>query len=44
VASYVLGTSKVHVVDRIIHNKEAIIHILKDNFFMEQNQIKQQSD
>jgi hypothetical protein len=43
-ASYVPGTSKVHAVDRMLHTREAIIHILKDNLVMAQNQMKQQVD
>jgi len=42
--SYVLRTSKVHAVDRMIHTREAIIHILKDNLFIELNRMKQQDD
>jgi hypothetical protein len=42
--SYVLGTSKVHAIDRTLHTKEAIIYILKDNLVMAQNQMKQQVD
>jgi hypothetical protein len=44
VASYIPGTSKVHVVDRMIHTREEIIHILKDNLFTPQNRMKQQVD
>jgi len=44
VVSYAPGTSKVHVIDRTLHTKEAIICILKDNLVMVQNQIKKQVD
>jgi hypothetical protein len=44
VASYVPSTSKVHAVDKMFHTIEAIIHILKDNLFMVQNQMKQEAD
>jgi len=42
-ASYVLGTSKIYVVDRVIHTREASICILKYNLGMVQNQMKQTS-
>jgi hypothetical protein len=44
VASYVPNTFMVHIVDRMLHTKEAITCILKDNLFMMQNQMKQQVD
>jgi hypothetical protein len=44
VASYVPITSKVHVIDRMLHNREAIIHILNNNLVMAQNQMKQQDN
>lgn len=37
IATYVLGSSKVHAVDKTLHDREAIIHILKDNLDMAQN-------
>jgi hypothetical protein len=37
VVSYVLGTSKVDLVDRKLHTREFVIHILKDNLIMAQN-------
>jgi len=42
--SYIPGTSKVHDVYRMLHTREAIIYILKDNLVMEQNWMKQQVD
>lgn len=44
VASYLLGTSKVHEVDRTLHIGEAILCTLKDNLVMAQNRMKQQVD
>jgi hypothetical protein len=44
VTSYLLGTSKVHVVDNTLHTREAILHTLKDNLVMAQNRMKQQVD
>jgi hypothetical protein len=41
VASYVPGTSNVYAVDRMLHTREAILCILKDNLFMAQNRMKQ---
>ena len=43
-AFYVPRTSKFHVVDRTLHSREAIMHILKENLDMAQNQMKQQVD
>jgi hypothetical protein len=37
VLSYVLVTSKVHVVDKMIYTREVVIHILGENFVMVQN-------
>jgi hypothetical protein len=44
VTSYLLGTSKVHVVDNTLHTREAILHTLKDNLVMAQNRMKQQAN
>ena len=44
VASYVPRTSKVDVVDRTLHTKEANICTLKENLVMAQNRMKQQVD
>jgi hypothetical protein len=43
-ASYLLGTSKLHAIYRTLHTKEAIICVLDDNLVMAQNQMKQQVD
>jgi len=40
VASYLLGISKMHTMDSLIHNLEAILHILKENFAMAHNHKK----
>jgi hypothetical protein len=40
--SYLLGTSKVQVVDHMLHTREAILCTLKDNLVMAQNHMKQQ--
>jgi hypothetical protein len=37
VASYAPSTSKVRVVDIMLHTKESIIHALKDNLVMVKN-------
>jgi hypothetical protein len=42
--SYLLGTYKVHVVDKSLHTRESIFHKLKDKLVMAQNRMKQQSD
>jgi hypothetical protein len=44
VLSYLLGASKVQVVDQTLTVREAILHTLKKNFFMAQNHMKQQAD
>jgi hypothetical protein len=44
VASYLLNTSKVHEVDYILHSREAILHIVKDNLVLAQNRINLQVD
>jgi hypothetical protein len=41
VASYVSSTSKVHEIDRTLHNREVIICIAEEKFLMAQNQMKQ---
>ena len=40
VASYLLRTSKVNVVDKTLHTREAILRTLKDNLVMVQNRMK----
>jgi hypothetical protein len=44
VLSYLLGASKVQVVDQTLTAREAILHTLKENLFMVQNRMKQQAD
>jgi hypothetical protein len=44
VLSYVLGTSKVQVVEQTLTVQEDIIHTLKENLVMAQNRMKQQED
>jgi hypothetical protein len=44
ILSYMLYVSKVHVVDQTLTIREAILHTLKDNLAMAQNQKKQQAN
>ena len=44
VLSYLLGVSKVQVVDLTLTAQEAILRTLKDNLVMAQNCMKQQAD
>jgi hypothetical protein len=44
VLSYLLGVSKVQAVDQTLTVREAILHTLKENLVMAQNQMKQQAD
>jgi hypothetical protein len=44
ILSYLLGASKVQVVDLTLTAREAILCTLKDNLFMAQNHMKQQAD
>ena len=43
--SYIPSTSKVHVMDNLLHNyHKAILFILNENLEMDQNHMKQQVD
>jgi hypothetical protein len=44
VLSYLLGVSKVQVVDQMLTVREAILRTLKENLVMAQNHMKQQAD
>jgi hypothetical protein len=44
VLSYILGVSKVQVVDQTLIVREAILYTLKENLVMEHKQMKQQTD
>lgn len=44
VVSYLLGTSKLPVVDSLLHNHDATLFIIKENLVMAQNRMKQQTN
>jgi hypothetical protein len=44
ILSYMPGVSKVQEVDTNLTIREAILYALKDNLFMAQNHMKQQTD
>ena len=44
VTSYLLGTSKVQVIDKLLQGRAATLAALKDNIHMAKNRMKQQDD
>jgi hypothetical protein len=44
VLSYLLGASKVQVVELTLTTREAVLRTLKDNLVVEQNRMNQQAD